>query len=133
MTNTKADITPQYWQLMAETQPDTMISLYKSLNPNYASQMVGDDFFLTNNTTGKSVYNPLNYWNQSSDSGTIAHLIHPSNQLSAEIDIVAQATVLRKGKDGNLLTDSLDLINCSQYGNRGRNSDPVVCMLSVYF
>ena len=54
------------------------------------------------------------------------HLIHPSNTLSAEIDIAGQATVIRKDSDGNIITDPQELIQCSKYGNPGRNSDPSV-------
>lgn len=68
----------------------------------------------------------MNYWNQSSESGCIAHLCHPSNTLSAEIDIAAQATVLRMDPEGALITDANKLINCSKYGRATRNSDPVV-------
>lgn len=43
-----------------------------------------------------------------------------------EIDIVAQATVLRKDKEGELITDSDELIRCTKVGNPLRNSDPRV-------
>ena len=74
----------------------------------------------------KLYYNPYNQYNFTTTTGTIAHLIHPSNTLSAEIDIAAQATVIRKGPDGQTITNNDQLVNCSQYGNSGRNSDPTV-------
>lgn len=52
-------------------------------------------------------------------------MIQPANTLSAEIDIAAQATVIRKGENG-IITDEDTLINCSQYGNQFRHSDPHV-------
>ena len=93
-----------------------MFELYKTLNPDFASQMQYDDLFLTNQGTGATVYNPMNYWNMSSQSGTIAHLVHPSNTLSAEIDIAAQATVMRVDGKGKPIVTSSALIECSQYG-----------------
>jgi hypothetical protein len=71
------------------------------------------------------MYNPANPWNISSTTGTITHLIQPNNTLAAEIDIAAQATVIRE-IDGDLVTESDRLIRCSGYGNPGRNSDPTV-------
>ena len=88
--------------------------------------MNDDDFFLVDPATGDKIYNPQNYWNDLTTNGTITHLIHPSNTLSAEVDIAAQSTVIRKDSSGNVITDPDQLIRCSQYGNPGRNSDPTV-------
>jgi hypothetical protein len=52
--------------------------------------------------------------------------IQPANTLGAEVDLGALATVLRKRKDGTPITDSDELIKCSNYGNKDRNSDPTV-------
>jgi hypothetical protein len=98
----------------------------KSLNEPYSSQMNDADFFLVDPKTQNMVYNPNNYWNVWSTTGSIAHLIQPNNTLSAEIDIAAQATVLRKDADGKPVTDPNQLIKCSKYGNPGRNSDPTI-------
>ncbi|KAF8544174.1 hypothetical protein BDD12DRAFT_724447 [Trichophaea hybrida] len=123
---------PEYWQFIADYQNTgtggavTVTDLYQKLNPDYASQISESDLFLVNQNTGATFYNPMNFWNQSSESGTIAHLIHPANTLGAEIDISAQATVIRADQQGKIITDSNQLINCSLYGNASRNSDPVV-------
>ncbi|KAF8245563.1 hypothetical protein K440DRAFT_555517 [Wilcoxina mikolae CBS 423.85] len=123
---------PEYWQFIADFQNTgtggavTVTDLYQKLNPDYASQISESDLFLVNQNTGATVYNPMNFWNQSSENGTIAHLIHPANTLGAEIDISAQATVIRADQQGKIITDSNQLINCSKYGNASRNSDPVV-------
>lgn len=74
----------------------------------------------------KWLYNPTNPFNFRTDTGTIIHLIQPANTLSAEIDIAAQATVIRKDPQGKVITNSDQLIRCSQYGNPYRNSDPTV-------
>jgi hypothetical protein len=98
----------------------------KDLNSGFASDMVDSDFFLKDYETGNEVYNPANVWNLLSTTGAIAHLIQPNNTLSAEVDIAAQATVIRKNDKGKIITDADELINCSKYGNPGRNSDPSV-------
>lgn len=98
----------------------------RDLNSDFKSNMKDDDFFLTDPSTGHQVYNPNNYWNTLSTTGTIAHLVQPNNTLSAQIDIAGQATVLRKDKKGKLVTGSDQLIRCSAYGNPGRHSDPQV-------
>lgn len=98
----------------------------KSLNSEFAGDMTDSDFFLKDYETGHQVYNPANLWNLLSTTGSIAHLIQPNNTLSAEIDIGAQATVIRKNDQGKEITDKDELINCSKYGNPGRNSDPNV-------
>lgn len=98
-----------------------VFSLYKSLNPIHASEMKLSDLL---NDKGK--YKPDNKWNSLTPPGTIMHLVQENNSLGAEIDIVAQATVLRKDAHGNPVTDKTKLINCSRYGNANRNSDPKV-------
>ena len=99
------------------------------MNAPYDDGMSDDDFFLTNPKTQCEVYNPTNQWNDATNTGTIINLIHPSNTLGAEVDIAAQATVIRKNKNGTVITDANELIRCSKYGNPGRNSDPTVSNL----
>ena len=53
------------------------------------------------------------------------HLTHPANTLEAEINIAAQATILR-ARQGQVLTDQDDLIRCAGYGAPGRASDPTI-------
>jgi hypothetical protein len=72
------------------------------------------------------VYQPINKWNTQPSNGAVTgavHLISPPNTLGAEIYLAAAATLLRE-KDGQPVTDPDQLINCSQYGTPGRNSDP---------
>jgi hypothetical protein len=110
------------------------VSLYKSLNSD--SIKTDEDvaqIFLTDSTGKVQIYNPNNVWNNYTTTGTIAHLIHPANTLSAEIDIAAQATVVRKDSTGQTITDEQALIKCSQYGNPNRNSDPHVSLPSSKF
>lgn len=96
------------------------------MNPEYAGQMQETDLYLINPVTKAAVYDPRNRWNFTTNSGTIAHLIQPNNTLSAEVDIGAQATVIRKDSQGSIVINKDKLIRCSQYGNPQRNSDPTV-------
>src|SRR5262249_12893265 len=76
--------------------------------------------------TGFAAYDALNKWNNQPAKGQktgAVHLISPPNTLFAEIYLGAAATLLR-GKGGTPVTDPDELINCSQYGSPGRNSDP---------
>lgn len=90
------------------------------MNPDFKGEMNPSDWW-----HGKR-YNAENKWNDSTTTGTIAHLVQRNNTLSAEVDIAAQGTVIRKDKDGKIITDQTKLINCSAYGQPKRNSDPVV-------
>ncbi|KAF9059705.1 hypothetical protein BDP27DRAFT_1453131 [Rhodocollybia butyracea] len=109
---------PEYFEFLAQYQRNTLLDLYRSLNPGF--NILEEDLFVDN------VYNPLNKWNSSTDTGTIMHLIQVNNTLGAEVDLGARATVQRKRPDGTLITDSDELIQCSKYGNPNRNSDPTI-------
>jgi hypothetical protein len=51
------------------------------------------------------------------------HLIQRANTLGAEIELAAGASIVRR-RQGALVTEEQDLINCSQYGVAQRHSDP---------
>jgi hypothetical protein len=72
----------------------------------------------------KGSYNPYNRWNTTDG---IMHLTQPSNSLSAEILLGADATVLRgSGRDGRIVSDPDALICCAHYGGPNRCSDPTI-------
>ena len=72
----------------------------------------------------KGSYNPYNRWNTTDG---IMHLTQPSNSLSAEILLGADATVLRyAGSNGRMVADPDALICCAQYGGPNRCSDPTI-------
>lgn len=72
----------------------------------------------------KGAYNPYNRWNT---TGGIMHLTQPANSLVAEIQLGADATVLRtSGPDGRIVSDPDALICCAQYGGLNRCSDPTI-------
>ncbi|KAK4224653.1 hypothetical protein QBC38DRAFT_485047 [Podospora fimiseda] len=110
---------PEYWNFLAAAQPDTLTSLYLSQNPLFKDKIKKSDLWSKNGE-----YNPTNKWNYSTKTGCIMHLAHPNNTLSAEVDIAAQGTVIRKDKNGEIIKDKTKLINCSAYGSAHRNSDP---------
>ena len=98
------------------------------MNPDFAEEIAIKDLL---NDDGS--YNPSNKWNSSVTTGTIAHLIQRNNALMAEVDIAAQATILRKDLSyGKLITNIIQLCgDGSAYGNAKRNSDPTVRICSI--
>jgi hypothetical protein len=129
---TRVDFTcegPGYWMAMAQGYPDgvpnsvktagatgskdKVLELYKAF---VSPQVQMSDLFVN----GK--YNPLNKFNTTHGA---MHLTHPANTLEAEINIAAQATVLR-AQHGQTLTDQDALICCAGYGVPGRASDPTI-------
>src|SRR5258706_3869787 len=71
----------------------------------------------------KGDYNPYNKWNTTHG---IMHLCAPPNSLTAEIQLGADATVLRGDQYGHLLVEPDALICCTGYGGPDRNSDPTI-------
>ncbi|KAJ4320191.1 hypothetical protein N0V84_005976 [Fusarium piperis] len=129
---------PEYWDFLATHDKDKLLSIYKACNPEYADQIKLDDMF---DSDGK--YNPYNPWNGiknlkdpagkdpskgfvTTNPGCIMHLAQANNTLGAEVDIAAQATVVREDSDGNQITDKTKLCNCSKYGQPKRHSDPEI-------
>jgi hypothetical protein len=112
-------------------QADAIASI-KKMNDLDLSPTEEADLFLTpfddQTNRQKWLYNPTNPYNFGTNTGTIIHLIQPANTLGAEIDIAAQATVIRKDPQGQVVTNSDQLIKCSKYGNPNRNSDPTVSL-----
>ncbi|KAJ0426752.1 hypothetical protein BJY00DRAFT_306747 [Aspergillus carlsbadensis] len=95
---------PEYWRFLADNQPRDLVRLYKELNPDHGSQIAEQRLFTSNAMPpGQQAYN---------------------NTLGAEIDIAAQATVLRKDRNNKLITSPGPLIRCSEYGDPDRHSDP---------
>ncbi|WP_418027925.1 hypothetical protein [Paenibacillus sp. JJ1722] len=119
---------PEYWRAMANGHPfsspnwqvhargdkQRVLALYQ--------QFVSPDVQLGDLFLG-SRYNPLNKWNTSHGA---MHLTHPANTLGAEINLAADATVLRKGGEGTIISDQNDLIRCAGYGGEERASDPLI-------
>ena len=106
---------PEYWHFLAEQNADKVVELYQQ----FVSLAVRKEDLFAN---GK--YNPRNTFNNSTSNGAM-HLIQRANSLGAEIELAAAATIRRK-RNGPELTDAQALIQCSLYGDPGRNSDPFI-------
>jgi hypothetical protein len=70
----------------------------------------------------KGSYNPYNRWNTTAG---IVHLTHHANSLAAEINLAAQASILRE-VDGRPLIDPEALISGAAFGGPNRSSDPTI-------
>lgn len=103
-----------YWEFLAERDPNKVLQLYRThVSPNVQPA----DLFPDGVT-----YDPRNPWNDSTDRGAM-HLIQVNNTLSAEIELAAAATIVRR-KNGAIVTSEQALTNCSGLGEPDRNSDP---------
>ncbi len=71
----------------------------------------------------KGQYYLYNKWNTTHG---IAHLNSPPNSLFAEIQLGADASVLRTDREGRLLVEPEALICYAGYGGPNRNSDPTI-------
>lgn len=103
---------PEYWRFVARRSPDLLVALY--------SKIVGQSVPKKNLLTPAGSYIPRNRWNMQH----AIHLVQINNTLGAEINIAAQATVIRRHGGHDPVTDPVELIDCSGFGARERNSDP---------
>ncbi len=71
----------------------------------------------------KGGYNMFNKWNTTHG---IMHLCSPPNALQAEIQLGADATVLRADAAGKPVVLAGPLVCCALYGGPDRNSDPTI-------
>lgn len=103
---------PEYWNFIARRDTDLLVQLYSKI----VGQKVPKKDLLT--VTGS--YVQRNKWNMQH----AIHLVQPNNTLGAEINIASQATVIRRKGNGQVITDSIELIECSGFGEPRRHSDP---------
>lgn len=130
---------PEYYWTLWTISPETVLKIYQETLDNPKIQLEdlmlkdakGNPVILPN---GKKAYNPINKYNSGTvigeNSGGAIHLTSPPNELQAEIILAAGACIPRES-DNLDLDISNDLICCSQYGRRFRNSDPHIGQ-SVY-
>jgi len=103
---------PEYWNFIAQADPDLLVSLY--------GQLVGEAVPRNELLTPGGTYIRRNRRNLEH----AVHLVQPNNTLSAEINISAQATLLRRNGGHDPVTDPIELIGCSGFGVKERHSDP---------
>lgn len=105
---------PEYWRLLASTDPAKTVALYQEfVSPAVRQEHLYD---------AQGRYIEDNLWNSTTTQSAM-HLVQPNNTLSAEIEIAAAATITRV-IDGRPLTGERELIQCGLYGSPERNSDP---------
>ncbi|GHE50548.1 hypothetical protein GCM10017771_72450 [Streptomyces capitiformicae] len=105
---------PEYWDVLAQTNPDKALDIYRA---HIGPAVRRSDLFAPNGR-----YIRRNKWNDSTTQGAM-HLIQQSNTLGAEIELAAAATI-RRVIGGRELTGAQELIACAKYGVPDRNSDP---------
>jgi hypothetical protein len=124
---------PEYWFSLWRQDPNRVLELYREIVS--ANVQLADLYLLDSNnvpvidrSTGLPAYSAINKWNNQPSAGAVTgavHLISPPNTLNAEIYLAAAATLLRE-QHGQPVTNPGALIQCSQYGTAGRNSDPTI-------
>jgi len=130
---------PEYYWTLWSISPESVLKIYRQTLSNPNIQLT-DLYLLDENNqpvplpTGGYAYNPINKYNSGTvitdNSGGAVHLTSPPNELSAEIILAGGACVPRQTTDWNTQVAN-DLICCSNYGRRFRNSDPHIGQ-SVY-
>jgi hypothetical protein len=102
---------PEYWSHVASD---------KALLTKLYSDIVGQPVPQSELFTAGGAYQPRNKFNMA----YAVHLIQPNNTLTAEINIAAQATIIRQHGGHDPVTDPGELITCSRFGDPDRHSDP---------
>jgi hypothetical protein len=106
---------PEYWRFLAALDRDLVVRLYQQ----HVSPDVRPEHLFAHDQ-----YIERNRWNNSTESGAM-HLIQRNNTLGAEIELAAAATIVRR-RNGVVLTSAQELIECAQYGQAERHSDPKI-------
>ncbi|KAI0096804.1 hypothetical protein GGR51DRAFT_578640 [Nemania sp. FL0031] len=132
---------PEYWAFIAKSSPSKLLGLYKSLNPKFANRMKQEDLFVNGE------YEPYNQWNgvmrtnpgsddhlTTMNHGCIAHLAQKNNTLSAEVNIAAQATVIRKRNNGEIISDPIasEVNTLAKGENKISIADPVAIYIKEF-
>ena len=110
--------TADYYEFLAQTAPDKLLALYR--------QYVSPDVKLDDLFSG-GAYVPQNKWNYpqlSGRHGAFMHMAQINNSFAAAVNLSAIASWPRIDGAGQLITGEQDLIQCRQFGNRDRHSDP---------
>jgi len=125
---------PEYWETLWFVSPQKVLDLYRqylgtdSIELEDLIQRDRQGNPMIDPETGRPRYNRTNRWNRNQANGGengVMHLISGPNNLFAEINLAAGATVLRQ-RNGRPVQDKDVLIACSRFGAAGRNSDPTI-------
>jgi hypothetical protein len=125
---------PEYWEEMARIDPDLVLALYREfVNPAVAREEIFWDTPIACADLDRGVYvllfqkdeyDPFNKWNTTNG---VMHLTHGANTLGAEINLAADATVLRPGVSATPpATLPFRLVCCGVPAGVNRSSDPLI-------
>lgn len=117
---------PEYWVELARHDFDRVVALYREwVSPDVQPEdlKLEQDIEFNGYILGAGTYNPYNTWN--TEHGCM-HLTHPANTLGAEINLAARATIPRKDKNGDRVTEVRRLACSSNFGDVDRSSDPSI-------
>lgn len=107
--------TPDYYDHLNDVDEARLIALYESAT--------GQNVPLGALRDHNNLFEAANAFNSRTD-GPIVHLMQGSNNLRAAVILAAEATVLRKNKNGKPVTHPQTLIVCGGLGDERRHSDP---------
>ncbi|WP_323073701.1 hypothetical protein [Mycetohabitans endofungorum] len=106
-----------YFEFLASLNPNAVVTLYANhIAPGVSENNLKAELF------PNGIYNS---WNAFNTIKGAMHLTHPANALGAEIKLAADATVRRDNGSGEP-TSPATLIQCAQFGDGDRNSDPAI-------
>ncbi len=108
---------PEYWTVLAESDPDLAVRLYREL---VSPAVEKEDLFLDKECTQYNILNKWNLWQG------IVHLTHPANSLEAEVGLAATASIVRQDGTGQVITDHDELLAVAAWGSPFRASDPAI-------
>lgn len=107
--------TPDYYDHLMDVDQDRLKTLYQDAT----GEKVPVDALRDHN----GLFMASNGFNSRTD-GPIVHLMQATNTLRAAVILAAEATVLRKGKDGRAIRHPQTLTVCGGLGDERRHSDP---------
>lgn len=109
--------TPDYYDHLMDTDHTLLVALY--------NKATGKTVSIDKLRNKHGLFEAANQFNSSTD-GTIVHLMQETNTLRAAVLLAAQATVLRKDKNGQHVTHPQTLVQCGGLGDETRHSDPQI-------
>jgi hypothetical protein len=131
---------PEYWEIMWDIDPDLVLRLYREhVSPDVQPEdlswpadmrdQAGNVITFQSNGQTFAAYpnGGYNRWNKWNTTHGIMHLTHTANTLGAEINLAADAAVIRSlVADAPATTHAARLICCAGYGGVNRSSDPLI-------
>lgn len=106
---------PEYWEFLAKTDPDRLVTLYQThVNPKAKKKHLFN---------ADGTYRPKNKWNCDTKNGAM-HMIQKDNTLTAAIEAAGAGSMVRE-VNGKIVEEPNELIKAGLYGET-RVSDPLI-------